>query len=98
MSACGTTCGITKERAKDLVRARALAEQVHPHLVWSKQIAAPAVPHDALRALEPQAIRQHARRFGRDVFRRKIKAYIDTCVAELSGKRETATRFPEAAE
>ena len=47
---------------------------------------------------DPIAIRQHARGFGRDVFRRKLKAYIDTCVRELSGKRPRAVPLAEAAE
>ena len=36
---------------------------------------------------DPAAIRRHAQGFGRDVFRRRLKTYIDTCVRELSGKR-----------
>lgn len=48
-------------------------------------------------AFDPVAMRQHARGFGRDVFRRKLAAYIDGCMQELSGKR-TKLPFAEAAE
>lgn len=47
---------------------------------------------------EPQQIRHHARGFGRDVFRRKLKSYIETCVQELSGKPMENLSFVEAAE
>lgn len=47
---------------------------------------------------EPQKIRQHARGFDRDVFRRNLGAYIDTCMRELSGKRQEPAPFAVAAE
>jgi len=53
MGSCGATCGITKERANDLARARATAERVHPGLVWSRATVPDprAVSHDALVSL-----------------------------------------------
>lgn len=47
---------------------------------------------------DSQAIRRHANGFGRDVFRRRIKAYIDACMRDLAGKRPVNTPFAEAAE
>ena len=50
MGTCGASCGITKEREKDLLRARAAAERAHPGFSWSRARAftPPAVTHDAL--------------------------------------------------
>jgi hypothetical protein len=50
MGTCGATCGITKERAKDLERARLTAERVHPGLTWSStaELAPRVVPYDRL--------------------------------------------------
>ena len=47
---------------------------------------------------EPQAIRRHARGFSRDVFRRKLKSYIDASIAELSTRADEGTPFAVAAE
>jgi glycosyltransferase involved in cell wall biosynthesis len=47
---------------------------------------------------DPQVIRQHARGFGRDVFRRALKTHVDACVRQSSGKRRLETSFAEAAE
>ena len=47
---------------------------------------------------DPQAIRQHARGFGRDTFRRKLKAYIDLCLSEVTGDPVVAVPFADAAE
>ena len=46
---------------------------------------------------DPQAIRQHARGFGRDIFRRNLKTHIDACVRQSSGKRPPEVRYVEAA-
>lgn len=50
MGSCGTSCGITKERARDLLRARNTAARVHPGYAWSRSrsFAPPAVSPDAL--------------------------------------------------
>ena len=50
---------------------------------------------------DPQAIRRHARGFGRDVFRSRLKSFIDTCLTEAAAGRRGAqqvTAFAEAAE
>ena len=47
---------------------------------------------------DPQALRRHARGFGRDVFRRNVKAAIDTAIKEVSGKRSASLSYAEAAE
>ena len=47
---------------------------------------------------DPQAIRQHARGFGRELFRRKLKNHIDACVRQSSGKRLRETSYVEAAQ
>ena len=47
---------------------------------------------------DPQTLRRHACGFGRDVFRRKLKAAIDTAIAEVADQRHGAPRFAEAAE
>jgi hypothetical protein len=53
MGSCGSTCGITKGRAKDLERAHATALRVYPGLVWARRppLAARAFPLDDLVAL-----------------------------------------------
>ncbi len=48
---------------------------------------------------DPQAIRHHTRRFGRDVFRKRLRTYIDACLAELAPRRPAQDSvFAEAAE
>ena len=50
---------------------------------------------------DPDAARHHARSFGRDVFRAKMKAFIDACLADVSGAPRLGSRaisFAEAAE
>ena len=47
---------------------------------------------------QPAALRRHAQGFGRDVFRRRLRAYIDTCLRELSGKPVAPIALAEAAE
>ena len=48
---------------------------------------------------DPQAIRQHARRFGRNVFRTRLKTYIDACMTELAPRQPAQDpAFAEAAE
>ena len=47
---------------------------------------------------DPQALRRHAAGFGREVFRRKMKSFIDACLGEARAKRKTSVHFAEAAE
>ena len=49
---------------------------------------------------DPQAIRRYAQKFDRDVFRKRLKTYIDTCVRELSATTlvSQSLAFAEAAE
>ncbi|VVC55695.1 putative glycosyltransferase [Beijerinckiaceae bacterium RH AL1] len=47
---------------------------------------------------EPQEIRRHARGFGRDVFRRRLKAAIDGAVERALRRRPAPAPFVEAAE
>lgn len=66
------------------------------------------VPQDLVAAIErfeaieggfsANDIRRHARGFGRDVFRARLKASIDRAVAEFSGRRAVPQPFVEAAE
>ncbi len=50
---------------------------------------------------DPQRIRRHARAFGGDVFRETFRAFVDTAMRDLSGRRLSSadtTTFAEAAE
>ena len=47
---------------------------------------------------DPQEIRRHARGFGRDVFRRRLKECIDRAIEEVVGARMPKVPFAEAAE
>jgi hypothetical protein len=53
MGACGSgSCGITRIREDERQAARALAERIHPGLVWSEQVSPlPAFTFDALSRL-----------------------------------------------
>ncbi len=47
---------------------------------------------------EPHALRRHAAGFGREIFRRKMKGFIDACLIDAHSKRRASVRFAEAAE
>jgi hypothetical protein len=52
VGSCGADCGITRVREREKRAALALAERLHPHLVWCRPSdRAPAVPFDTLVSL-----------------------------------------------
>ena len=103
MGACGTTCGITKERERELPRARSLAARVHPRLVWTRSRAevAPVVSHDALRALAakleellPVSVIVHLGNLGECDSLYVLAGLHRPCLRELAEERELSAHEP----